>query len=375
MGAKHLALELHRAEAAANILGRREEAADGWASSVDTSVNSTSPVDSAGGGRVRTTSAVKDYYNNQLPTYLKVWGEDGRIGWGYFESPAMPWKDAQQRQMERLAEMGDFNEQSVVLDLGCGAAINSFYLVRRYGCRVVGLDIAAAMIRKARVELARSNMECFDRLAFYEGDLAALVRDLQELAASAAPGNSRARTAASPSRGGSALGAAAKAGSENGNLEQGENTLRRLLGSGAANVRAPFTHLWSTNVNWFIPEAERSTIFKQFAAISTRGSRLVIDDCLCHNRVVTQRSQLCLYDRLNLDRLWAPAEYARNIEDSGFSVDVSEDISTHCTRSYTWLAKSARRLGQEKLALDYAGTVEAVKLGDLAWFNLVATRK
>ena len=60
-----------------------------------------------------------------------MWGEDGRIGWGYFERPSVPFKDAQQRQMERLAEMGGFDQSSVVLDLGCGAAINCFYLVRR----------------------------------------------------------------------------------------------------------------------------------------------------------------------------------------------------------------------------------------------------
>jgi hypothetical protein len=39
-----------------------------------------------------------------------------------------------------------------------------------------------------------------------------------------------------------------------------------------------------------------------------------MDDCLCHNAIVSERSQLCLYDRLNLDRLWSPAEYAAKIK-------------------------------------------------------------
>ena len=70
--------------------------------------------------------SVREYYDYQLPTYLKVWGEDGRIGWGYFETPSVGFKDAQQRQMERLAAMGGFDQNSVVLDLGCWAAVNCF---------------------------------------------------------------------------------------------------------------------------------------------------------------------------------------------------------------------------------------------------------
>jgi hypothetical protein len=58
----------------------------------------------------------------------------------------------------------------------------------------------------------------------------------------------------------------------------------------------------------------------------------------------------------------------------GFEVDVAEDITSHCERSYQWLAKSAKRLGQEKLGEDYDGTVDALRDGDLAWFNYVATR-
>ena len=50
---------------------------------------------------------------------------------------------AQAAQMERLADQGGFTADSVVLDLGCGTGVNSFYLAQRFGCRVLGVDISS----------------------------------------------------------------------------------------------------------------------------------------------------------------------------------------------------------------------------------------
>ena len=52
-------------------------------------------------------------------------------------------------------------------------------LVRRFGCRVVGLDISSEMIRKARSLLATGHMECFERLSFFEGHLEAMIKQLE----------------------------------------------------------------------------------------------------------------------------------------------------------------------------------------------------
>ena len=352
IGIKGLAREIYRAEAEANVRGRRPSASE---LELPTS-------------RERTTSRVKAYYDSQLPTYLEIWGDDGRISFGFFDPPSVEtlsasiFKEAQHRQMERLAELGTFDENSIILDLGCGAALNCFYLVRRFGCRVVGLDNSHAMIRKARSNLATNYSECYDRLAFFEGTIEDLVADLSQLSKRGADGEgARAEDAA---EGGDA---------ESGILEQGLHSIRRLLGHDV-KLDAPFTHLWSTCTLWFIPEAKRCDIFTNFAAISTPTSRLVIDDCLCPNRVISRRSQLCLYDRLNLSDLWSPSEYRKRAEAGGFSIEVEEDISSHCELTYAWLGKSARKAGHEKLAADYDGTIDAVRQGDLAWYIFIATR-
>ena len=99
-----------------------------------------------------TAAEVKAYYDKQIDTYVKVWGEDGRVSFGYFESPGVSFKDAQTKQTERLADAGGFSSTSVVLDIGCGTAVNCVYLAKRsagllcysYNCRPFSLPIVHA---------------------------------------------------------------------------------------------------------------------------------------------------------------------------------------------------------------------------------------
>jgi len=55
-----------------------------------------------------------------------------------------------------LAEGCLIDKNSRVLDLACGKGTSSIYLARRYGCQVVGLDIAEDLIDTGR-ELARKS--------------------------------------------------------------------------------------------------------------------------------------------------------------------------------------------------------------------------
>jgi ubiquinone/menaquinone biosynthesis C-methylase UbiE len=70
--------------------------------------------------------------------------------------------------MDRLAELCRVNEDAVVLDVGCGTGGNSCYLVEKYGCRVVGIDIAEQMIRYAQKRA--EEMGLTDRVSFRVGD-------------------------------------------------------------------------------------------------------------------------------------------------------------------------------------------------------------
>jgi demethylmenaquinone methyltransferase / 2-methoxy-6-polyprenyl-1,4-benzoquinol methylase len=56
-----------------------------------------------------------------------------------------------------------------VLDIACGTGLVSEALVKRWGCRVVGLDQSAAMLGRARAKLAR-DLGLAARISYVEGE-------------------------------------------------------------------------------------------------------------------------------------------------------------------------------------------------------------
>ena len=70
--------------------------------------------------------------------------------------------------MDKLAELCNIDEDTVVLDVGCGTGGNSCYLAQKHGCRVVGVDIAEHMIMYA--EKRAKELGLTDRVSFQVGD-------------------------------------------------------------------------------------------------------------------------------------------------------------------------------------------------------------
>ncbi|UCD73591.1 MAG: methyltransferase domain-containing protein, partial [Candidatus Bathyarchaeota archaeon] len=52
--------------------------------------------------------------------------------------------------LDRLAELCRLNQESRILVVGCGTGGNSCYLANKYGCQVVGIDIAEKMVKQAQ---------------------------------------------------------------------------------------------------------------------------------------------------------------------------------------------------------------------------------
>ena len=70
--------------------------------------------------------------------------------------------------IDRLAELCHIDENTVVLEVGCGTGGNACYLADTYGFRVVGIDIAEHMIRYAQKRAA--DLRLTDRVSFQVGD-------------------------------------------------------------------------------------------------------------------------------------------------------------------------------------------------------------
>jgi len=73
---------------------------------------------------------------------------------------------------ETLVELCHIGEGKYVLDVGCGAGVTSCYLARRYGCRVVGVDILAVMVEISRKRAERGRIA--DRVEFRVADAQSL---------------------------------------------------------------------------------------------------------------------------------------------------------------------------------------------------------
>ena len=69
---------------------------------------------------------------------------------------------------EKLTELCGIRPDSYVLDVGCGAGVTPCYLAKRYGCRVVGVDIRSRMIERSEERAKRNTVA--DRVKFRVAD-------------------------------------------------------------------------------------------------------------------------------------------------------------------------------------------------------------
>ncbi len=60
---------------------------------------------------------------------------------------------------EEIIELCHIDKGKYVLDVGCGVGVTPCYLVKRYGCRVVGVDISERMIKRSKEMVKREGVE------------------------------------------------------------------------------------------------------------------------------------------------------------------------------------------------------------------------
>lgn len=89
------------------------------------------------------------------------------------------------RLTQRLGEALRLTEEDVVLDIACGTGASACGLVKKFGCRVVGVDLSAANLERARHRAehegvaARTEFRLSDaeRLAANDGEFSAVVSE------------------------------------------------------------------------------------------------------------------------------------------------------------------------------------------------------
>lgn len=69
---------------------------------------------------------------------------------------------------DALIELCHISEGSYVLDVGCGVGVTPIYIAKKYGCRIVGVDINEKMVERSRERANRERVS--DRLEFRVAD-------------------------------------------------------------------------------------------------------------------------------------------------------------------------------------------------------------
>lgn len=76
------------------------------------------------------------------------------------------------KSTEKLGELCQIDEDKRVLVVGCGTGFNTCYLARKFGCRLMGVDIAEEAIKKAKERAEKEKLE--KMVEFRVGDAYAL---------------------------------------------------------------------------------------------------------------------------------------------------------------------------------------------------------
>ena len=107
------------------------------------------------------------YYDSQDAIYSSFWDPDGSVHWGYFdESTGNDFLKACANLSRIMAEKGQIDQESKVLDLGCGNGTTSLRLHDGLGCEVVGIDLSGVRIDNAKESLKQQPPDIQANVAF-----------------------------------------------------------------------------------------------------------------------------------------------------------------------------------------------------------------
>ena len=106
--------------------------------------------------------------NDKRPMSAK---EASEPGFSYFEVQSY-WGTTKHfggfKATQELAELCHVSQNKYVLEVGCGVGVTACHLAKRYGCRIIGLDLSERMVEWARRRAKRKGL--VENVEFKVGD-------------------------------------------------------------------------------------------------------------------------------------------------------------------------------------------------------------
>lgn len=104
------------------------------------------------------TQQIADFWDQTSEGWQTVWGT--HIHHGYYENnqPLNP-KEAQEKLIEKLANLVEIAPQDKILDVGCGMGGSSIYLAKNYDALVTGITLSSKQIEIATRNAEKNNIK------------------------------------------------------------------------------------------------------------------------------------------------------------------------------------------------------------------------
>ena len=263
----------------------------------------------------------ESYYDAEDEVYRAVWDEDGSVHWGLFDdTTGTDFLSACANLDRTMVAKGRIDQDSRVLDLGCGNGTTAIWLARESGGHVTGIDLSGVRVDNAVEKRAALDAAMQDCLAFEKASATEL-----------------------PFPDGS------------------------------------FTHVWSQAVIYHVPDKRK--VLSEAYRVLAPGGVMVFDDLLRPKRDITPEAQTYVYDRLLFDTEFSFESYQQALKDQGFELLEALDMSPHLRQSYLCLSErtpkndASEHAGHyEWLTKAYIETAAAVDKNELGW-GLFVCRK
>lgn len=258
-------------------------------------------------------SETESYYDAEDGIYRDVWDKDGSVHWGVFDqSTGEDFLKGCANLNRIMVERGRIDENSSVLDLGCGNGTTAIWLSTAQGCRVTGIDLSGVRVDNAKAARLKQSSVLQDRLVFEK----ASATDL-------------------PFRDGA------------------------------------FTHVWSQAVIYHVPD--KVAALREAYRVLSDGGIMVFDDLTKPQPNISADAQEYVYKRLLYDTDFSFESYQDALREQGFKILDAQDLSEHLKTSYHILSGRTPKGESEHaehfrwLSRAYIETAKAVDNRELGW--------
>ena len=260
-----------------------------------------------------TEQDTESFYDAEDPLYRSFWDDQGSLHWGMFdETTGVDFLKACVNLNIKMAEIAAIDQDSKVLDFGCGNGATAQWLCEQLKCQVVGVDLSGVRIGNAKEGLKGQPAEVRNKVSFEKGSVTSL-----------------------------------------------------------PFPDASFTHVWSQATIYHVHDKE--TALAEAYRVLKSGGTFILDDLLKPTPNISDNSRTHVYDRLLFDTDFSFTSYQTALENVGFQVLDAQDISQHLKTSYQCLTLVTRAKSYQDaetygpLSSAYEHMVQAVRGGELGW--------